>query len=89
MRQRDRESHDRGVKVQLVYTSFGTARNERFLASLPVQDATIAALDPATEAAVLAASDRSFAAPGRPGDFRPRVRRLDAAYGVKRAFRLG
>jgi hypothetical protein len=39
-----REAHDRGVAVQLVYTSFGTARNDRFFGSLPVQDATIAAL---------------------------------------------
>ncbi len=39
-----REAHDRGVAVQLVYTSFGTARNDRFFGSLAVQDATIAAL---------------------------------------------
>jgi spore germination protein YaaH len=39
-----REAHDRGVAVQLVYTSFGTARNDRLFASLKVQDATIAAL---------------------------------------------
>jgi spore germination protein YaaH len=39
-----REAHDRGVEVQLVYTSFGTARNDRFFASMKVQDATIAAL---------------------------------------------
>jgi spore germination protein YaaH len=43
-RQMIREAHDRGVAVQLVYTSFGTARNDRFFGSLPVQDATIAAL---------------------------------------------
>jgi spore germination protein YaaH len=39
-----REAHDRGIKVQLVYTSFGAARNDRFFASMKVQDATIAAL---------------------------------------------
>jgi spore germination protein YaaH len=39
-----REAHDRGTAVQLVYTSFGTARNERFFASTAVQDATIGAL---------------------------------------------
>jgi spore germination protein YaaH len=36
-----REAHDRGVAVQLVYTSFGTARNKRLLGSLKIQDATI------------------------------------------------
>jgi spore germination protein YaaH len=39
-----REAHDRGVAVQLVFTSFGTARNKRLFRSLPVQDATIAGL---------------------------------------------
>ncbi len=39
-----REAHDRGVAVQLVYTSFGRARNARFLGSMAVQDATIDAL---------------------------------------------
>ncbi len=39
-----REAHDRGVAVQLVYTTFGTARNERFFASTALQDATIEAL---------------------------------------------
>ncbi|MEP6638945.1 MAG: glycosyl hydrolase family 18 protein [Chloroflexota bacterium] len=39
-----REAHDRSTAVQLVYTSFGTARNARFFGSLPVQDATIADL---------------------------------------------
>lgn len=39
-----REAHDRGTAVQLVYSSFGTARNERFFGSLEVQDTTIAAL---------------------------------------------
>ena len=28
-----REAHDRGVAVQLVYSSFGVARNDRFFAS--------------------------------------------------------
>jgi hypothetical protein len=45
-----REAHDRKVAVQLVYTSFGTARNKRFFAlptvedALKVQDSTIHAL---------------------------------------------
>lgn len=39
-----REAHAHGIAVQLVYTSFGTARNERFFASTPVQDATIRSL---------------------------------------------
>ena len=39
-----REAHDRGTAVQLVYTSFGTARNQRFFASATVQQATIEAL---------------------------------------------
>ena len=39
-----REAHDRGVAVQLVYTSFGVARNERFFGSLEVQEATVAGL---------------------------------------------
>jgi len=39
-----REAHERGVAVQLVYTSFGVARNERFFGSPEVQDATIAGL---------------------------------------------
>lgn len=43
-KQLTREAHDRGVAVQLVYTSFGTARNKRLFRSLEVQDATIAAL---------------------------------------------
>ncbi len=38
------EAHDRGVAVQLVYSSFGTARNQRFFGSTTVQDATIANL---------------------------------------------
>ena len=39
-----REAHDRGVTVQLVYTSFGNARNRTFFTSPTVQDATITAL---------------------------------------------
>lgn len=39
-----REAHGRGVAVQLVYTSFGVARNERFFGSQEVQDVTIAGL---------------------------------------------
>jgi hypothetical protein len=39
-----REAHGRGAAVQLVYTSFGTARNARFLGSTTLQDATIASL---------------------------------------------
>ena len=39
-----REARDRGVAVQLVYTSFGQARNERFLGSQKIQDVTIAGL---------------------------------------------
>ena len=39
-----KEAHDRGVAVQLVYSSFGTARNERFFGSATLPDATIAAL---------------------------------------------
>ena len=43
-RQLIRGAHDRGVAVQLVYTSFGKPRNKRFFASTTVQDATIQAL---------------------------------------------
>ena len=39
-----REAHDRGIAVQLTYTSFGRARNERLLGSTKVQDALIANL---------------------------------------------
>lgn len=39
-----REAHGRGVKVQVVYSSLGTARNKRLFASITVQDATIRAL---------------------------------------------
>lgn len=45
-----REAHDRGVAVQLVYSSFGTARNARLFASATLQDATIAALVPLAHA---------------------------------------
>jgi len=38
------EAHRRGTAVQLVYTSFGTARNERFFGSATLQETTIAAL---------------------------------------------
>jgi hypothetical protein len=38
------EAHDRGVAVQLVYSSFGTDRNARLLGSATLQDATIASL---------------------------------------------
>jgi spore germination protein YaaH len=39
-----REAHDRHVAVQLVYTSFGTAKNERLFGSIEIQDAAIAGL---------------------------------------------
>ena len=39
-----REAHARGTAVQLVYSSFGTARNKSLFASRSVQDATIKAL---------------------------------------------
>jgi hypothetical protein len=39
-----REAHERGVAVQLVYTSFGRAKNERLFGSLEVQDKAIAGL---------------------------------------------
>jgi spore germination protein YaaH len=39
-----REAHQRGIAVELVYTSFGAAKNARLFASMKVQDATIAAL---------------------------------------------
>ena len=38
------EAHQRGVAVQLVYSSFGVARNKRFFGSTTVQDAAIANL---------------------------------------------
>ncbi len=43
-RQLIREAHARGVAVQIVYSSFGTARNERFLTNTGLQDKVIAAL---------------------------------------------
>lgn len=39
-----RDAHQRGVAVELVYTSFGAAKNARLFASKTLQDATIAAL---------------------------------------------
>ena len=39
-----REAHDRGIHVQFVYSSFGTARNQTLFSSLKIQDATIAGL---------------------------------------------
>jgi len=39
-----RQAHDRGVAVQLVYSSFGTARNASLFGSAALQDATIVAL---------------------------------------------
>ncbi len=43
-RQLIREAHARDVRVELVFTSFGNARNRRFFADLERQDRTIAAL---------------------------------------------
>ena len=39
-----REARARGTKVQLVYSSLGTARNDRLFGSVPIQDTTIAAV---------------------------------------------
>lgn len=39
-----REAHERGVRVELVFTSFGTARNARLFDSEQLQDTTIASL---------------------------------------------
>jgi hypothetical protein len=39
-----REAKARKVKVQLVFSSLGTARNDRLFGSVPIQDATIAAV---------------------------------------------
>jgi spore germination protein YaaH len=39
-----REAHDRGIHVQFVYSSFGTARNQTLFSSLKIQDATTAGL---------------------------------------------
>jgi spore germination protein YaaH len=38
------EAHDRGVRVELVYTSFGRAKNDLFFTSAEAQDRTIEAL---------------------------------------------
>ena len=58
-----REAHDRDVAVQLVYTSFGTARNKRLFRSLEVQDA----------------DDRGARRAGRPDRCRRHQRRRRAA----------
>jgi spore germination protein YaaH len=47
------EAHDRGVRVELVFTSFGEAKNRAFLADRKAQDRTIDAL-------VALAADRGF-----------------------------
>jgi spore germination protein YaaH len=39
-----REAHQRGTAVQLVYTSFGAAKNARLFASIRLQDSVIAGL---------------------------------------------
>ena len=39
-----REAHDRGVRVELVYTSFGQAKNSAFYSDAAAQDRTIAEL---------------------------------------------
>ena len=39
-----REAHARGIHVQFVYSSFGTARNQTLFTSPKIQDATIAGL---------------------------------------------
>ena len=38
------EAHDRGIRVELVYTSFGTGKNDAFFRSAEAQDRTIAGL---------------------------------------------
>ena len=38
------EAHERGTRVEVVYTSFGTGRNRRLFGDLALQDATIASL---------------------------------------------
>jgi len=43
-RQLIREAHDRGVAVELTYTSFGPTRNQRLLGSAELQDKTIDSL---------------------------------------------
>jgi hypothetical protein len=39
-----REARERGVRTEVVFTSFGLARNQRFFADARLQDATIASL---------------------------------------------
>jgi spore germination protein YaaH len=39
-----REAHDRGIRIDLVFTSFGLDRNQRLFADRGLQDATIASL---------------------------------------------
>jgi spore germination protein YaaH len=39
-----REARERGVRVELVYTSFGDARNERLFGDVALQDAVIGSL---------------------------------------------
>jgi len=39
-----REAHERGVRVELVFSSFGLERNGRFFEDVALQDATIASL---------------------------------------------
>ena len=43
-RQMIREAHDRGVRVELVYTSFGESKNAAFFADDAAQDRTISEL---------------------------------------------
>jgi spore germination protein YaaH len=39
-----KDAHDRGARVELVFTSFGETRNDRLFGSVELQDATIASL---------------------------------------------
>ncbi len=39
-----REAHDRGTRVEIVFSSFGAAKNKRLFGSLKIQDAVIADL---------------------------------------------
>ena len=39
-----REAHDRGTSVEIVFSSFGTAKNKRLFGSVKIQDAVIADL---------------------------------------------
>jgi spore germination protein YaaH len=43
-RQLIKEAHDRGVRVEVVYTSFGTGKNDAFFRSADAQERTIAGL---------------------------------------------